>query len=150
MYKSLDHSPPSTCAENSSLRHLPLPAILSPSFSACQNPTLASRFKSNATSTINPFMTHEVGINLLLSGLPMPFAISLQCMPYRAMPSRFSHVWFCVTLWTTSLHFHGILQSKTLEWVAMPSSRGSSQPRDQTRSTRGSCIGRWILYHRAT
>ena len=29
---------------------------------------------------------------------------------------------------------HGILQARTLEWVAMPSSRGSSQPRDQTRS----------------
>ena len=27
----------------------------------------------------------------------------------------------------------GILQARILEWVAMPSSRGSSQPRDQTR-----------------
>ena len=27
---------------------------------------------------------------------------------------------------------HGILQARTVEWVAMPSSRGSSQPRDQT------------------
>ena len=27
---------------------------------------------------------------------------------------------------------HGILQERILEWVAMPSSRGSSQPRDQT------------------
>ena len=27
----------------------------------------------------------------------------------------------------------GILQAKILEWVAMPSSRGSSQPRDQTQ-----------------
>ena len=26
---------------------------------------------------------------------------------------------------------HGILQAKILEWVAMPSSRGSSQPRGQ-------------------
>ena len=28
---------------------------------------------------------------------------------------------------------HGILQARMLEWVAMPSSRGSSQPRDQTQ-----------------
>ena len=28
---------------------------------------------------------------------------------------------------------HGILQAGILEWVAMPSSRGSSQPRDQTQ-----------------
>ena len=29
---------------------------------------------------------------------------------------------------------HGILQARILEWVATPSSRGSSQPRDQTQS----------------
>ena len=28
---------------------------------------------------------------------------------------------------------HGILQARILVWVAMPSSRGSSQPRDQTQ-----------------
>ena len=28
---------------------------------------------------------------------------------------------------------HGILQARILEWVAFPFSRGSSQPRDQTR-----------------
>ena len=28
---------------------------------------------------------------------------------------------------------NGILQARTLEWVAMPSSRGSSQPRDRTQ-----------------
>ena len=31
---------------------------------------------------------------------------------------------------------HGILQTRKLEWVAMPSSRGSSQPRDQTQVSR--------------
>ena len=29
---------------------------------------------------------------------------------------------------------HGILQARILEWVAMPSSKGSSQPRDRTVS----------------
>ena len=29
---------------------------------------------------------------------------------------------------------HGILQARILEWVAIPFSRGSSQPRDQTQS----------------
>ena len=28
---------------------------------------------------------------------------------------------------------HGILQARILEWVAFPSFRGSSQPRDQTQ-----------------
>ena len=39
---------------------------------------------------------------------------------------------------------HGILQARTLEWVAMTSSRGSSWPRDWTQV---SCIGRQFLYH---
>ena len=42
---------------------------------------------------------------------------------------------------------HGILQARILEWVAMPSSRGSSQLRDQTCVSYVSCIGRWVLYH---
>ena len=29
---------------------------------------------------------------------------------------------------------HGILQARILEWIAMPSSRGSSQPRDGAES----------------
>ena len=41
---------------------------------------------------------------------------------------------------------HRMLQARTLEWVAMPSSRGSSQPRDRTWVSCVSCIGRWILY----
>ena len=31
---------------------------------------------------------------------------------------------------------HGILQTRILEWVAFPSSRGSSQPRDRTHVSR--------------
>ena len=42
---------------------------------------------------------------------------------------------------------HGILQARILERVAMPSSRGSSPPRDQTLVFYVSCIGRWVLYH---
>jgi len=37
---------------------------------------------------------------------------------------------------------HGILQTRILEWVVMPSSKGSSQPRDQTHISNVSCIGR--------
>ena len=41
----------------------------------------------------------------------------------------------------------GILQARTLEWVAISFSRRSFQPRDGTLN---SCNGRWILYHWAT
>ena len=40
---------------------------------------------------------------------------------------------------------HGFLQARILEWVAVPSSRGSSWSRDRTRISYVSCIGRWIL-----
>ena len=42
---------------------------------------------------------------------------------------------------------HGILQARKLEWVAIPSSRGSFLPRDQTCVSCVSCIGRQVLYH---
>ena len=42
---------------------------------------------------------------------------------------------------------HGILQAISLEWAAMPSSRGSSQPRDPTHASFVSSIGRLVLYH---
>ena len=41
---------------------------------------------------------------------------------------------------------HGILHAGILEWVVMPSSRGSFWPRDQTHVSYISWIGRWILY----
>ena len=41
---------------------------------------------------------------------------------------------------------HGILQARILEWVAKPSSRGSSQPRDQTLVSYVSCIVTLVLY----
>ena len=59
----------------------------------------------------------------------------------------------CLTLWDPTGHslpglsVHGILQARILEWVAMPSSRGPTPPRDQPKSVKspalaGSC---WSL-----
>ena len=43
---------------------------------------------------------------------------------------------------------HGILQARILEWVPMPSYRGSSWPRDQTRVSSISCTaGRFFTAH---
>ena len=57
----------------------------------------------------------------------------------------------CPTLWNSMAcsppgsSFHRILQARIVEWVAMPSSKGTPQPRDQTLGQ--SCIGRRVLYH---
>ena len=40
------------------------------------------------------------------------------------------------------LSVHGILQARTLEWVAVSCSRGSSHPRDRTHISYVPCIGR--------
>ena len=47
-----------------------------------------------------------------------------------------SHIQLFVTSWTIACQAPlsmGILQARILEWVAMPSSRGSPHPRDQTQ-----------------
>ena len=41
---------------------------------------------------------------------------------------------------------HGLLQARVLKWVAMPSSRGSSQPRDRTHVSFVFCIGRRFFF----
>ena len=45
---------------------------------------------------------------------------------------------------------HGISQERILEWVAMPSFRGSSPSWDRTCISCVSCIGSQVLYHWAT
>ena len=50
----------------------------------------------------------------------------------------------------TAFSVHGVFQARILEWVAIPSSRESLQPRNQTHVSCLSCIGRWILYHYTT
>ena len=54
---------------------------------------------------------------------------------YVCVLSCFSGVQLCATLWTVVPQAPlsvVILQARIPEWVAMPSSRGSSQPRDET------------------
>ena len=50
------------------------------------------------------------------------------------VPSRFSRIWLCnpVECSLPGSFIHGILQAGIPEWIAMPSFRGYSQPRDQT------------------
>ena len=64
----------------------------------------------------------------------------------EAVLCRLSHLtWLFATLWTVAHQAPlstEILQTRILEWINMPSSRGSSQPRDRTQVSR-----RRILYN---
>ena len=67
------------------------------------------------------------------------------------MLSHFSCVQLFVTLWTCSLpgsSVHGIVQARILQWVSLL--QGIFPTRDQTHISYVSCIGKWVLYHRAT
>ena len=63
---------------------------------------------------------------------------------HTCISSYFSRVWLFAIPGTEKpggLHtVYGILQARILEWVAIPSSRGSSWPRDQTCASCASCI----------
>ena len=50
---------------------------------------------------------------------------------------RLFTIWDTREFWLPGSSVHGILQARILEWVAIPFSRGSSQPRDWTQV---SCI----------
>ena len=65
---------------------------------------------------------------------------SVQSMTVKALVAQLC--WILCHPMDCSPPVHGILQARILEWVAIPFSRGSSQPRDQTWV---SCItGRFI------
>ena len=56
----------------------------------------------------------------------------------------FSGIWFFATLWTvvpSGSSLLEILQARILEWVAMPFSKESAQPRYQTQVSCVPCIG---------
>ena len=64
------------------------------------------------------------------------------------MLSHFTCVQLFAMLWTVAHHTslsrcHDILQVRVLKWVAVPSCRGSFQPRDQTSISCVSYIGFW-------
>ena len=67
---------------------------------------------------------------------------------YKTMKVKVSVIQSCLTLCDPTdcsppgSSVHGILKARILEWVAIPSSRGSSQPRDRTQV---SCIADSVL-----
>ena len=76
---------------------------------------------------------------------------NLHCLPCAMLFVLHSVAPLCPTLFSPpDSSVHGILQAGILEWVAMLSSRASSQLRDRTHVSCVSCISRWILYHCAS
>ena len=69
--------------------------------------------------------------------LILPFYLSLHLFPSSLAPLFSFSDFLPLSFWShacnpPSSFIHGILQARTLEWVAIPFSRGSSWPRDWT------------------
>ena len=93
-----------------------------------------------------PFRWYGAGHSHLSLSIPisklegiLPGYIQCSCLVAKQFMTR----WTIVCQAPLSM---GFLQARILEWVAIPFSRGSSQPRCQTH---GSCTGRWIPYRSA-
>ena len=92
---------------------------------------------------INPVTSNDIFKCIPLSLETKQFNMYCVCKV-----NRFRHVRLCDTMdcSPSGSFVHAILQVRIPEWVAMPSSRRSSQPRDGTQVTYVSCIGRHVLY----
>ena len=77
-----------------------------------------------------------------------PLIPSITTLQESFNPLLLSHVRLSVTPWSVAHQaplVHGFLQARMLEWVAMPSSRGSSPPRDWTCISRVYCLAGGFL-----
>ena len=63
-------------------------------------------------------------------------SMKLEHIPHTIHKNKLKMTYRCIWLFVTPWTVHGILQTGTLEWVAFPFSRGSSQPRDWTQVSR--------------
>ena len=95
-------------------------------------------------------LAHFTHLLLAWSGRNLTLQTSLSSRVHMPL-SLFSRSVVSNSLWPHGLQLpdssvHGIVQARILEWVAIPFSRGSSWPRDQTYLL----FGRWILYYWAT
>ena len=71
----------------------------------------------------------------------------IQCNPYQITKGIFHRT--RTKFFTICIETHKTPEQPKQSFFsqAMPSSRGSSQPRDQTHVSYVSCIGKWVLYH---
>ena len=104
-----------------------------------------SIFQLGNVSPSTLFFLFKIFVVIVLGPLPFCIILSL-CVLSQSLQS-------CLTLCNRMDYnlpgssVHGILQAKILEWVAVLSSRGSSQPRDRTQVSYVSCIGSRVLNH---
>ena len=127
-------------------------------------------WESDFNSTINRITNSIISMKLRVCSLEDPpqrftFRIGLQRTQLKFFITWLSSSWnmcSCVRAWSLQLcptlcdpmdcspsgsYLCGILQARILEWVALPSCRGSSWPSDWTCISYVSCICKQVLYY---
>ena len=88
---------------------------------------------------VTPERTWGIFISLVIPPSHPNFKILkyVRCYQIRKVKMKVKVTQSCLTLCDPMGYtVQGILQARILEWGAFPSSRGSSQPRDQTQASR--------------
>ena len=84
-------------------------------------------FRTTKLECLNNYIHISITTQAIKVGFPLTIGFSM-----AKVKEKFAQL--CLTLCDLMDYtVHGILQAKILEWVAFPSSRGSSQPRDWTQ-----------------
>ena len=96
---------------------------------------------------ISQASTHWIPTALLC---PLKLGQKRLCMPVCSVAQLCSTLWDPVDCSPPGFFVHGIFPARILEWVAISSSRESSQPRDWTQVSCVSRTGRQIFHHWAT
>ena len=128
--------------------HLALGLVFSKLSKSSTLPSLPSPLLNQLDWSII-YNTIKVPIFSVQSTLLAVKLLSRVRLTWCAVLCSLSRVWlFCdpVDCSPPASPIHGVSQARILEWVAISSSRGPSQPRDRTHV---SCIGRQSLYHYA-
>ena len=122
-------------------------------FQDCILPFLPTQSKQPPYEVPHGFLSMPGPFVTLLCFCSVSLTVPLIFFLFACVLSLFSHVWLFYDPMHCSLlgsSVHGILQAKILEWVAMPSSRGSSPPSDWTHVSCISCIAGGFFTHWGT
>ena len=104
------------------------------------------------------YLTHPLGylkgtatsaqVERTLDFCPLPTCFSSNCSACMHAQLLQSYPTFCNPMDCSppGSSVRGILQARILEWIAIPSSRGSSRPRNWTQVSCIPCIGKWVLH----
>ena len=94
--------------------------------STCELLHIFQSLNQNVTSSMTPSLIPQIRMNLCFLWGSLSIICAVLCLVTQSCPTLYNPMDGS----PPGSSVHGILQARILEWVAIPSSRGSSPPRD--------------------